>query len=74
MTLREVKEKIIKLDPYDVVGLDMDDFDPYLVLNLPDEIINDIGTLSTWDQDNYEEWSCELLSKLTRYGGGMWKV
>ena len=67
--LQELKDKILKCDPYDVVVCEMDNFDPYIHLNLPKELDELYLKLSVEDQEEYCEWVEELLY-LLRTGNG----
>ena len=64
MTLQEIKQEVIKLNPYDVVDVDMDSFDPYTYLNLPQNLRDELDKLTITEQDEFSEWESELLDRL----------
>ena len=74
MTLTELKDKVIGLDPDKVVSAEMDNFDPYLSFDIPGELLSGYEQLGDEDKRLYEEWEVELLERLRTDGRSGWLV
>ena len=49
MNLKDLKLRLLQLDPYEIVDSMIDNFSPYLVLNLPTEMNDSVDNLTTED-------------------------
>ena len=59
LVLCELKLKVLDLDPYDIVKVDMDSFCPYTFVKLPSGLRKFKSKLVSDDydyEDEYEEW------------------
>jgi len=72
MTGLQLINKVLELDPYDVVKCAMDSFDPYIYIELPEELSQEYKELSEEELDAYSELSDALLNNL-RQGNG-WAI
>lgn len=61
MKLEDLKDKLIKCNPNDVIKEDMDGFSPYIYFELPEEIAAGFRQLNIHDAVKWDEWLNELL-------------
>ena len=67
MNLKELKLRLLQLDPYEIVDSMIDNFSPYLVLNLPTEMKDSLENLTTEEQTEWEGF-CENYLYNLQYG------
>ena len=76
--MSKLKELVISLDPRVVVEPWMDNFDPYLVIVIPEglrQTYDDLYKgLTDDEQTEFDDWESELLSELRQNGESYWKV
>lgn len=68
MSLKEVLIKFIDLDPYEVVKCDLDSFEPYAYVEIPDSLKQEIESLSEEDREKFEDIAGEYIDLLQQGG------
>ena len=71
--LQSIINEILSLDPYRIVKVDLDGFDPYTYFEFPDSIRKKLDRLTEDEDNDFCEWECKKLSDLRRDGLNCWK-
>lgn len=67
MTLLELKQKALELDPYDVITAELDSFHAYETINFG-KLEEEAETLSGSDRTLWDEWEAEYLQTIQDFG------
>jgi len=68
MTFEELRQKIIKLNPSEIIDCGLDGFSPYAYFDWSKEMMKDIDALSDEDKEKFYDWEQEQLSELPNSG------